>query len=94
MTGPQVDGLLEELKKHSPSKELGERYARDKEWLGAHRDELLKEHPEHWVAVYREIVVAAHPNLRDMINIVRENGLEGRHVAAEFITSRSVNMIL
>ena len=94
MTTPQVDDLLEELKKYAPSKELGEQYARDKEWLSVHRDELLKEYPENWVAVHREEVVAAHPNLKDMVDVLREKDLAGRGIAADFITSRRVNMIL
>lgn len=94
MTGPQVDRLIEEIKKHSLSKELGEQYARDKEWLSAHRDELLKEYPEHWVAVHREEVVAAHPNLKDMVDVLQQKDLAGRGVAADFITSRRVKMIL
>ena len=95
MTSPQMDPeLLEEVKSHSPSKELGDQYARDKDWITTHRDELLREHPENWVAVYKGKIVAVHPNLRDMVGILREEGLEGLDVAAEFITSHRVNMLL
>ena len=51
MTSPQMDPeLLKEVTNHSPSKELGAQYARDKEWIAERRDQLLKKHSENWVA--------------------------------------------
>ena len=95
MASPQMDPeLLEEVKNHSPSREVGEQYASDKEWITANRDALLKKHPENWVAVYKGEVVAVHPNLRDIVEILREKKLGGLDVAAEFITAHRMNMLL
>ena len=94
MTSPEPEGLLKELEEHAPSREHGEQYARDMEWLTSHRDELLEQYPEQWVAVYKEEVVAAHPRLDGMMLDLQARGLAGLNIASELITSHRVSMLL
>jgi hypothetical protein len=63
-------------------------------WLDAHRDELLREYPERWVAVFDGRVVATAAELRDLIDqLDAGDGLRERAVI-EFVSDEDIDLIV
>ena len=49
-----------------------ERFARDQEWIEDHLAEFTKSYPDQWLAVYDQRVIAASPDLGQVIQQARQ----------------------
>jgi hypothetical protein len=52
-----------------------EHFHRDTQYYAAHWAELLKQYPEHWVAIYDEQVVGASADFKQLLINLREAGI-------------------
>ena len=53
------------------------RFRRDVTYYEAHREELLKQYPEQWVAFFNEQVVGADPDYERLLDEVEGKGILG-----------------
>ena len=67
---------------------------KDHEFLVAHREELLKQYPDKWVAVYQEKVVAVAPTMRGLFRKVEAQGIRRGDVKGEFLDTNPMPWIL
>ena len=51
------------------------RYRNDALFFDEHREELLQQYPEHWVAIYDQQVVGAANRLPQLLKELEERGL-------------------
>jgi len=75
-------------------RQFAEQYERDKAWLEANRDHLLKEYEESWVAVRGGEVIAAHRNIDDLVRKLRDEGQEPLNMVIEYVTRRKMTLLL
>jgi hypothetical protein len=53
---------------------LPKRFWEDKEWVFAHYSELLKKHPNMWIAVLNKEIIGASPDLGKVEEIKAKTG--------------------
>lgn len=71
-----------------------ERYRRDAFYLEQHREELLRQYPEQWIAIYHQQVVGAANDLRRLIRQLERKGIPPGEVFEEFLTNKDELLIL
>ena len=85
--------VLESLDLKQMGIELAQ-FSRDSRYLASIRSDLREQHPDCWVAVYHEEVVAAGPVLSDVFSKLAGRGIPKRNVALEYITGEPLMLIL
>lgn len=71
-----------------------ERFTRDMLYFDQHRQELLQQHPERWIAIYHQEVVGAAKELRRLIRQLERKGIPPGQVFREYLTARADLLIL
>lgn len=71
-----------------------ERFNQDGDYLQDHREELLAQYPEQWVAVYDQGVVGADKTMKRLIRQLEQRGLRPGHVYTEFLTANPPEFVL
>ena len=71
-----------------------ERFRRDAAYFWAHREQLLREYPDHWVAIYRQEVVGADPDFDRVLDMVEAKGIGPGEVFIEHLTTKDEVLIL
>lgn len=69
-------------------------YDRDRRWFQDHRDELLKNHPEQWVAVYKEQLIAHATRLQELVVEIKKVHPAAANIVVEFVTKKPVGLML
>ena len=73
--------------------ELG-RFHRDVVYYQVHREELLKEYPEQWVAIFNEQVVGASPDYDQVLDQVQAKHIAVGRVFIDRVTAKDELLIL
>ena len=72
-------------------KEQMEQFDRESAYFVAHQEELLREYPDQWVAIYGERVVGADPDRTQLVADLRRQGVPTDRTFIEFMwTNRPV----
>lgn len=71
-----------------------ERFGRDFEYYNAHREELLAQYPEMWVAIYKQQVVGVASDPRELLVAVRNQGVPRGRGLFQFLTRTPEVLIL
>jgi hypothetical protein len=71
-----------------------ERYREDALYFEAHREQLLVEHPEQWVAIYRNQVVGSAEELPELLSRLDEQGIPRGRSFIEYVSSKDDILIL
>ena len=66
----------------------------DVEWLGSHRDELRKAHPNMFIAIYERKVVGVSEALADMRRRVREAGIDPSKCVTDVMLTEDLIWVL
>ena len=74
-------------------KEL-ELFRRDIDYYEAHQEELLKQYPEQWVAVFNEQVVGASADYERLLDELQEKGVPLGSVYIQLATEKDEVWIL
>lgn len=85
-----MDEFVQKLKSIANQSKLRESAAvfeRSRSFIDSNREELLKQCPDCWVAVYKEQVLATDKELQNLINTIRKSGKRLEHIAVELLTS-------
>ena len=70
------------------------RFRRDVDFYQAHQDELLKQYPEQWVAIFNEQVVGADPDYDRVLDQVQAKRISVGRVFIERVTAKDELLIL
>ena len=79
-----MDTAQEELK----------RFKRDTSYYEAHRQELLEQYPEQWVAIYEQRVVGTAKNLKRLVAQLQRKGIPQGRAFVEYVTAKEDLLIL
>ena len=71
-----------------------QRFKRDTAYYEQHREELLEKYPEQWVAIFREKVVGASPDLDQLFDDLESKGVPLGQGLIEYLTRRNEVWIL
>ena len=71
-----------------------ERYTGDMVYFDEHRQELLEQYPERWVAVYDKRVVGAAKSLKRLISKLKKEGIPPGQVYREYVTKDDILLIV
>lgn len=71
-----------------------DRFGRDAEYFDQHRQELLQQYPEHWVAVYHQEVVGAAADPKRLVKQLERKGIPPGRVFRGYVTDKEDLLIL
>ena len=71
-----------------------ERFTQDMLYFDQHRQELLQQYPERWVAIYNQQVVGAAKDLKRLIKQLERKGIPPSQVFREYLTEEADLLIL
>jgi len=69
-------------------------FNKDHNWLSEYHAELLEKYPDQWVAVFKEKIVGAGPDLNQIIEDLRGQGIDTGRVAISLIETNPRPLIL
>ena len=70
------------------------RFHRDVDYYQAHQEELLKQYPGQWVAIFNEQVVGADPDYDRVLDQVQAKRISVGRVFIERLTTKDELLIL
>jgi hypothetical protein len=97
MSTPDGYGLREVPREAQDDREVQqslERFEQDGEYVQEHRQELLSQYPEMWVAVFNRQVVAAAKTVDELVQQLKKAGLPPGHVYHEYLSEEEDLLIL
>jgi hypothetical protein len=62
------------------------RFQRDIEFYEAHRDQLLEQYPEQWVAIFNQHVAGVDPDVDRLLASLHERGIPTASALIEHLT--------
>ena len=68
-------------------KEL-DHFRKDTKWYRDHYDELLKQYPDHWVAVYNEELVVASLDQDELFAELKKKGPKATKAYIQFLSTK------
>jgi Family of unknown function (DUF5678) len=71
-----------------------QRFKRDTQYYEAHREELLTQYPEQWVAVFNQQVVGAAPDFEQLLAMLEQSGIPVERTLIEHVTRKEELLIL
>jgi len=92
-----MDEFVRKLKSIAAQSKLRETatvFEQSYSYVDSNREELLKRYPDHWIAVYKDHVIAADKDLRNLISTLRRSGTRLEEVAVELLTSEETPVLL
>ncbi len=78
------------------SKERAEidRFKRDMDYYETHREELLEQHPEQWVAIFNQEVVGAGADFDRVLDDLKQRDIPTAHTYIQYVTCKDEILIL
>ena len=67
-----------------------QRFHQDVLYVEAHYEQLLKQYPEQWVAIFNQQVVGASPNLEQLLDELQAMGIPPGQGFVEHLTTEDV----
>jgi uncharacterized protein DUF5678 len=71
-----------------------QRFKRDTQYYEAHREELLTQYPEQWIAVFNQQVVGAAPDFEQLLAVLEQSGIPVERTLIEHVTRKEELLIL
>ena len=71
-----------------------ERFGADGDYLQEHREELLRQHPDRWVAVYNLQAVAVAKDIKRLIRQLKRKGVKPGRAYCKYLTENEPILIL
>ena len=71
-----------------------QRFKRDTQYYEAHREELLTQYPDQWVAVFDQQVVGAAPDFEQLLAMLEQSSIPAEPVLIEHVTRKEELLIL
>jgi hypothetical protein len=71
-----------------------QRFKRDTQYYEAHREELLTQYPEQWIAVFNQQVVGAAPDFEQLLAMLEQSDVPVERTLIEHVTRKEELLIL
>ena len=85
-----LEGIAAENKLYESTMALSE----SQEFIYAHRDELVKQYPDQWIAVHRKEVIGHNKDLLSLVRELRKSGLPLQNIALEMLGTKDIPVVL
>lgn len=69
-------------------------FGRDVDYFNSIWQQVKKDYPEQYVAVYRGEIVATHAKLKKLLAVLEGKGVSGKHAVVRFVRSKNRPLIL
>lgn len=69
-------------------------YRRDAQYFEEHRESLLEQYPERWVAIYNAQVVGAAKDAKRLIKQLKRKAIPPSRVFREYLTKKEELLIM
>jgi len=92
-----MDEFVRKLKSIAAQSKLRETatvFEQSYSYVDSNREKLLKQYPNQWIAVFKDQVIAADEDLRNLVNTLRRSGTQLEQVAVELLTSEQNPILL
>ena len=93
----RLDKFAQQLKtitEQSNLAELATVFEQSQSYIDSNREKLLKQYPNHWIAVNKEKVLATDKDLQNLVIVIRKSGVRLEHVAVELLTNEKTPILL
>ncbi len=91
-----IKEILEWIDQHGGAKAFAEEadeFQKSIDWFYAHREELVKQHPDQWIGMYQDKIVVAS-ELEQLIERMENAGIPRGKALVEFLNTKEENWIL
>lgn len=85
---------LEGIADQSKLREAAAVFEQSCSYINSNQENLLKQYPNHWIAVHKDQVLAADKDLRNLTSTLRRKGAHLEQVAVELLTSEQYPILL
>ena len=69
-------------------------FEKDTNYIQAHWDEWTEKYPDHYVLVYDEKLISASTDLKEVIRLAEDQGVDPGHAARAFFSTDTDDLIL
>ena len=69
-------------------------FSKDVDYFNSIWAQVKKDYPDQYVAVYQEQIVATHKKLKNLLAVLKDNGIPANHAAVRFAAKKSRRLIL
>ena len=94
VTKSRIEELVQELGGPKRIHEGLQEYRRSVERMKSLRGKLTKQHPDKWVAMANDKIVAVGESLEEVLSVIDQNGIERSKTVIEFLESEPRTLIL
>jgi hypothetical protein len=78
----------------SKERPILKRFKSEVDYYRTHRDDLLQQYPEEWVAIFNQTVVAADAEPEKLLAALRQKGVPVEQALVEHLTRHEDTLIL
>jgi hypothetical protein len=68
--------------------------SKSQDFIYSHRDELIQQYPDQWIAVHKKDVVGHHKDLLSLVRELRASGAPLQHIALEMLSREEIPLAL
>ena len=76
-----------EINMHEARKQL-ELFRKDTQWYRVHQEELREQYPDHWLAIYKEELVAASPDENAMFAELKRKDIPATEAYIKYLSTK------
>ncbi len=86
--------LLEDIARENKLYESAVVLSGSQDFIYSHREELLQQYPDQWIAVYRKDIIGNDKDLLRLVRKLRTSGVPLRHIALEMLSREEIPLAL
>lgn len=86
--------ILENIAKETNLRESAVVLSQSQDFIELHREELVQQYPNQWIAVHKQEVVGADKDLLRLVRTLRATGAPLRCIALEMLSREEIPLAL
>lgn len=86
--------LLKDIAIKNKLRESAMVVSESQDFIYAHRDELIQQYPNQWIAVHEKDIVGHDKDLLNLVRNLRASGIPLKHIALEMLSREEIPLAL
>lgn len=86
--------LLKDIAVKNKLRESAMVVSESQDFIYAHRDELIQQYPNQWIAVHEKDIVGHDKDLLNLVRNLRASGIPLKHIALEMLSREEIPLAL
>lgn len=86
--------LLKDIAIKNKLRESAMVVSESQDFIYAHRDELIQQYPNQWIAVHEKDIVGHDKDLLNLVRNLRASGTPLKHIALEMLSREEIPLAL